>query len=335
MSYRQLRAALPLVLGLLSACTPAETPPPSPPPEPPPAPPEHVPPPEAETTSKTATPEDLGIQILSKVGFKTPESVLYDPAQDVYFVSNINGTPLEVDGNGFIAKVTPTGEVTLDFIAGGKNGVKLNAPKGMAISAGLLYVADIDTVRTFDSTTGAPKGDIPIAGASFLNDIAEGLDGSLYVSDSALDKSFASTGKDAIYKLVKGKPKKLVANKKLAGPNGLLAAEGGVWVVTFGSGELYFVDDKGKQDRVQKLPKGSNDGIVQTKSGSLLVSSWEGAAVFAGDPGGEFVELMTGLTSPADIGYDSKRNRLLVPLFQKDEVVFQDLSKLGAASAKK
>ena len=35
-------------------------------------------------------------------GFLTPESVKWDSAQDVYFVSNINGAPSAKDGNGYI-----------------------------------------------------------------------------------------------------------------------------------------------------------------------------------------------------------------------------------------
>jgi hypothetical protein len=81
-------------------------------------------------------------------GWQTPESVLYDAESDVYLVSNINGTPLEADDNGFISKVTPDGKITeLKWIDGAKDTIKLNAPKGMAISGGVLYVADIDTLH--------------------------------------------------------------------------------------------------------------------------------------------------------------------------------------------
>ena len=108
-------------------------------------------------------------------GLATPESVLYDADGDRYLVSNINGKPYEKDGNGFISVLSPEGQVTtLKWIEGGKNKVKLDAPKGMAIAKGVLYVADITVVRTFDAKTGAPKGDIAIPGASFLNDIAVG-----------------------------------------------------------------------------------------------------------------------------------------------------------------
>ena len=38
---------------------------------------------------------------------KTPESVPYEPNENVLFVSNIDGKPDEKDGQGFISKVSP------------------------------------------------------------------------------------------------------------------------------------------------------------------------------------------------------------------------------------
>jgi hypothetical protein len=65
---------------------------------------------------------------------KTPESVRYDADLDAYFVSNINGNPSQKDGNGFIARVDAANTSTVTMLAqGGKGGVTLNAPKGMAI----------------------------------------------------------------------------------------------------------------------------------------------------------------------------------------------------------
>src|SRR5882762_3186785 len=50
-------------------------------------------------------------------GFLTPESVLHDPVQDIYVVSNINGGPTTKDNNGFISRVRPDGAVeNLKFI---------------------------------------------------------------------------------------------------------------------------------------------------------------------------------------------------------------------------
>ncbi|MHC4781133.1 MAG: SMP-30/gluconolactonase/LRE family protein, partial [Planctomycetota bacterium] len=61
---------------------------------------------------------------LSDVGFATPESALHDAAGDVYLVANINGSAAEHDGNGFISRVSPFGEVQdLKWIDGGAPGV--------------------------------------------------------------------------------------------------------------------------------------------------------------------------------------------------------------------
>ena len=78
----------------------------------------------------------VATKVLSVEGFLTPESVFHDSAQDIYFVSNINGSPTAKDNNGFISRLRPDGAVeNLKFIEGGKNGVTLNAPKAWRCSA--------------------------------------------------------------------------------------------------------------------------------------------------------------------------------------------------------
>ncbi len=262
-------------------------------------------------------------------GVMTPESVLYVADQDVYFVSNINGEPLGADDNGFISKIDPeTGKLTeAKWIDGSKDTIKLDAPKGMAIANGKLYVADINVVRTFDPKTGEPKGDIKIDGASFLNDMAVAADGGVYVTDSGLDAKFGPTKTDAIYHIAAdGKVKPLIKDAALAAPNGILEGDkGSVWVVTFGSGEVYAVDAKGKKAAGQKLPKGQLDGIVALDGGEYLISSWEGSAIYRGKPGGEWKPVVENVKSPADIGWDPKRKRILIPIFQGNSVILQPL----------
>ena len=120
-------------------------------------------------------------------GISTPESVLYDEANDRYLVSNINGKPDEADNNGYISEISPEGKMLKEkFIAGGVGKVKLDAPKGTGISGGVLYVSDITAVRMFDLKTGAPKGEVRVPGATFLNDIAVAKDGRIFVSDSGI-----------------------------------------------------------------------------------------------------------------------------------------------------
>ena len=260
-------------------------------------------------------------------GLQTPESVLYDAASDSYLVSNINGAPLDKDNNGYIAELSPDGKKLTRLVEGGKNGVTLNAPKGSAVKDGVLYVADIDVVRMFERKTGAPKGEIAIPGVSFLNDVALGPDGMIYVSDSGLSPSFQPTGTDAIYKIQTGAAptvSALVKSPDLHGPNGLLVTKDAVHVVVFGAAELQTYDLQGQKKGVSTLPGGGLDGIVALGA-DVLVSSWGGKAVYRGQPGGTFTPVVSTLEAPADIGYDTKRGRLLVPRFTGHAVEGWDL----------
>ncbi len=278
--------------------------------------------------SASAAPIDAGPKgptaVFSIRGFQTPECVLYDPDGDRYLVSNINGKPTEADNNGFLSVVSPEGKITIEkWIEGGKNKVTLNAPKGLGILGGVLYVADLDTVRMFDVKTGAPKGDIKLAGATFANDVAIGMDGKVYVSDSGLKQNakgdFEPTGTDAVFTIDKGKATPLAKDKELGKPNGLVLGPTGLFVVTFGTGELYRLDDKGKKHDAIKLPKGSLDGVVLVGD-SLFISSWDASAVYKGKPAGPFEVVIANVKAPADIGYDTKRGRVLVPLFMDNAI---------------
>jgi sugar lactone lactonase YvrE len=258
-----------------------------------------------------------------KEGIATPESVLYDEKNDEYLVSNINGSPLMKDNNGYISVVSPEGKVlTQKFIAGGEKGVTLNAPKGTAILNDVLYVADIDTVRMFDRKTGKPKGEVAVPGATFINDLYA-HDGKVYVTDTGMKqgaKDFEPSDADAVYAIEKGKLVTLVKAKDLGHPNGVFANKAGIWVVNFGNNELWQVDVKGKKKgAVTTLPKGSLDGIFEA-DGDLYISSWEASAIYKGKPGGEFSVALSDQKAPADIGYDSKRKRILVPHFMDNSV---------------
>jgi SMP-30/Gluconolactonase/LRE-like region len=283
----------------------------------------------AAGSGAAAAPADKRV-VIKDAGFLTPESVLHDAAADVYLVANINGEPAGADDNGFISKVSPDGKVAeLKWIDGSKPDVKLDAPKGMAISGDILWVADITVVRKFDAKTGAPKGEVKVPGASFLNDVAAAEGGGVYVGDTGVNAKFEPTGTDAVYHIGKdGKVKPLVKAKDLGGPNGLAFANGSVWVNTFGSGELYEVTmkgDKGEKKPGVKLPKGQLDGLVVKDDGELLISSWEGKAVYAGKPGGEWKAILSDVEAPADIGWDSKRKVLLVPQFTGNALILLPL----------
>jgi hypothetical protein len=265
--------------------------------------------------------------VIEKAGFATPESVLHDKSADVYLVSNINGSPFAADDNGFISQLAPTGEVSsLKWIDGAKGDVTLNAPKGMGIANGVLYVADIDHVRMFDAATGAAKGAVKIEGATFLNDIATGPDNTVYVSDSGFNDGFKPSGTDAVYQITAdGKSKVVMKDESLGHPNGLLVKGSDIIVVTFGSGEIYSISAGAKRSAGAKPEKGSLDGVVAFDGEDVLISSWAGETIYQGPMAGPFTAIASGLPAPADIGWDGKRRHLLVPLFKANVVQIHKL----------
>jgi glucose/arabinose dehydrogenase len=328
-----------LIVGLFPACganePTAQTPPvaaasaPVMSPAPPPS--EPAPPPAASSAAATPAPAPAArpepVLSIKEAGFATPESVLYDAKNDVYLVTNINGSPSAADNNGFVSRVTPDGKVELKWIEAGKKGVKLDAPKGSAAVGDTLYVADITRVRMFDMKSGKPKGEIALPGATFANDVAAGPDGKVYVSDSGIkidDKGMTATKSDAVYVIEKGKAKVLAKGEDLGQPNGLWVSGDKVWVVSLGSGELYSLDNAGKKMDAQKLPKGHLDGLIGIGD-DFLITSHEAHAIYRGKPGGTFEVAIGDFKAPADIGYDTKRSRVLVPDIQESTVEAYEL----------
>ena len=296
-----------------------------------------TPPPAAPADAAPAAPETPKPVRIEGVELATPESAYYDDDFDQVLVSNINGTPFEADDNGFISKVTPDGKIAeLKWIDGAAEKVTLNAPKGMAISSGTLYVADVNVVRKFDAVTGAPKGEVKVKGATFLNDVvAHG--GVVYVSDSGLkagEEGFEPSGTDAVYAIdSKDKITKILSGDELGRPNGLAVVGDELYMVGFGNKELSRIDPAGKKrEVVAELPHGANDGLVATRDGRLVVSSWECQCLVAGPPSGPFEVVARDLKSPADIGWDSKRERAIVPHFEESALSFVPLVPGGAAA---
>jgi hypothetical protein len=270
---------------------------------------------------------------IADAGFMTPESVLHDTIADVYLVSNINGAPTGEDDNGFISRVTPDGEVeNLKWIDGEDPSFTLDAPKGMAISGDTLFIADIDCVRMFHRVTGAHEGVLCLEGVTFLNDVAVGPEGSLFVTDSGLQDDgaggLAPSGTDAVYRYPLAENLQgatLAKGADLGGPNGIAISTRGIFVVTFGSGEILRFTARGEKTQVVRPSDRQLDGIVFLPDGGFLFSSWGESAVFRVGADGATTRVVENVASPADIGYDHRRNRVLIPLFTEDRVVIREI----------
>jgi sugar lactone lactonase YvrE len=281
---------------------------------------------EQPATDQAAAPVDTAMVVTD--AFRTPESILYDGQLDAYLVSNINGAPAAKDDNGFISRVGTDGRVIeLHWIDGASDNVTLHAPKGMGIKGDTLFVADVDEVRLFDRTTGAPLGSRPVRGATFLNDLAVGPDGTVYVTDSGMRPDFTSSGSDALWRFdAGGRPVRVAAGPDLGRPNGIVVDSADVLVVTFGSSAVYRVEATGARTPLPTPPGGGFDGLVRTVDGTLFVSSWNDSSISRLAPGDTaWTRVVTGIVSPADIGLDTRRGRLLIPVFQGDRLEIRPL----------
>ena len=268
-------------------------------------------------------------------GFSTPESVKYDPQQDVYFVTNIDGNPSAKDNKAFIVKVEAgnIGAFT-KFVEAGINGVELNAPKGMAIVGDTLWVADIDVVRGFQRYTGQPVATVEVPNAVFLNDIAaDPSSGALYVTDTGIrfgaDGSVSQPGPGRIYKIAGGKATVAASGPSLARPNGITwdVKNSGFVVAPFGGKTIgTWREGDASPTRLADGP-GEFDGIEEHPDGRLFVSSWADSSVYMFDAG-MLHKVVSGVDAPADIGIDTKRNRLIVPRFNKNTIEYYPIEGL-------
>jgi len=287
-------------------------------------------------------------QTIVVTGFDTPESVVHDHVADVYLVSNVGaGDPGALDHNGFISRVSPNGIVLqLKWIQDGVNGAVLNGPKGIAIRGNVLYVSDIDTLREFDRVTGSPLAAISIPNPFtptplFLNDVAVADDGTVFLSDNA---------NGALFKVdPNGNPSVISTSPSLDFPNGVLADGGDnnvLWVTWIGN-QILRTNPSGKIKVVATIPAPDVsslglppntlllDGFVRLPDGSFLVSSWVTGHVYQISDDGEKIKVIASFVSffdnpnnpdgPADINVDLNRHRLLVPLFDVNELVIQPL----------
>jgi len=276
----------------------------------------------ASASAPTAT------KVVTVQGLLAPESVLHDSAQDIYFVSNINGSPMAKDNNGFISRVRPDGAVeNLKFIEGGRNGVTLNAPKGLALEGDTLWVADIDAVRAFEAKTGAPIDTVSLSklGAVFLNDIAVGLTGALYITDTGIRfddvGNVLHPGPDRVFRVGPDRAvTQVLRGDTLGRPNGIAVDPVGkrFIIVEFGGRYVLAWKPGDKAPGVVAKGPGGFDGVV-VAGGRILVSSWADSSVSAYETGQE-VKLISGIPGPADIGYDAKRNRVLIPVLPGNRV---------------
>jgi sugar lactone lactonase YvrE len=281
----------------------------------------------ASADTAAATPAAATAPPATVTGFSHPESIRYDAEDDVWYVSNINGDPSAKDGNGFISRLKGDGTVdSLHFIEGGRNGITLNGPKGMAIVGDTLWVADIDAIRSFNRKSGAPLTSIDLKGkAKFLNDAVAAPDG-VYITDSGFGPNFSHSGPDQVFRVAGGKATVALSNKALAAPNGIAwDSAGGRFLIGPFAGKTIQAWEPG-QSKLKAVAEtqGQVDGLEVLSGGRVLYTSWTDSTLNLLE-NSKVAPEAGKLPSPADIGIDTKRSRVAIPLLMEDRVEFRPL----------
>lgn len=235
----------------------------------------------------------------------TAESVIYNPDNDLIYVSCINGNPSEKDGKGFISVLTSAGEIkTLEWIKG------LNAPKGLGIHSGKLYVADIDHLVEIDIKNSKILNKYEAPGAQFLNDVTTTPDGKIFVSDMMTKK---------IHLLKDGKFSVWLHSETFNRPNGLFSENGKLYV---GDHEIFEIEIATKEIKSIIKDAGGVDGLEKTHEGDFIFSHWAGRIFL--QKGNQTIKLMDTSEqniNTADIDYAIKLQLVLVPTFFDNRVI--------------
>ncbi|HET7811664.1 MAG TPA: hypothetical protein VFL16_13925 [Steroidobacteraceae bacterium] len=245
----------------------------------------------------------------SDARLKTPESVRFDAARKVLYVSNIDGEPWAADGKGSIAKVGLDGKViAAEWVKG------LDCPKGLALSddGETLYAADAGGIVSIDVKTATIMSKVAIPDSQQLNDLVNDH-GTLYVSDSKGRKIYEVQGHNVSVWL---------DEKVLKGPNGLFIHNGAMYVLDDNS--LSRVEPDKSLKRIAEGMQGGVDGLENvTGSDDFTVTAWGGAVWYVGADGSKDLVFdgKTDKINTADTGWDPATKTLYVPTFFRNTVI--------------
>jgi len=271
---------------------------------------------EEEVTDSSPEPSGLTQVWSTDPTLATPESALYYAAEEIIFVSNLGagGGPTDVDGNGFISKVSLDGKVLqLKWATG------MDSPKGMAIFGDKLFVADIQHVRAIDLADGSITSSWQLDSVIMFNDITVAPDGTIYISDSR---------GGGIYKMQGDDISLFLSPDKLREPNGVLAAGDFLYIGSVADSTLYKSDLLTHELTSVASGMGRTDGVEINEAGEFLVSDWRGR-LFRVAQNGEVTLLLNTMgekINTADIDYVQQKGWILVPTFYDNRLVAYKVS---------
>lgn len=275
--------------------------------------------------------ESVSFVEVADVGLQGPRAIVYDAIADVYLVSNVNGGPLDEDENGFVSRISPEGEVlSAQWIPSVGSGDVMNGPKGMAIRGDSLFITDIGCIHIANRESGEIVETRCLDDVTSLSGIDVATEGSLFVTDRGfdlVDGQTVSSATDAVYRLTFREDQRgstLAQGVDLNHPTGLAIGPIGILVTTAG-GELIRFTPSGERTDLVATAGQVFEGVVFVADGGFAYSSSSDSSVYLVDGSGSVGTLIDGIGVPGDLGYDSSRNRVLIPLSEENRLLFVPL----------
>jgi sugar lactone lactonase YvrE len=238
-----------------------------------------------------------------------PESVAVGP-DGAWYVSSFG--KFDNGADGAVYRVNPDDGRPEVYATG------LEDPCGVLFMGSALWVADRKGV--YRVTQGKAELVFPAKvfprELHFLNDLAAGPQGSLYVSDTG-DSTASDRG--AVFQLREGKRPTVVPGsdtvRAQSSVNGLFRTAGdSLFAVGYRTGVLSASDGRGRWKELAR-GLGSPDGIDAAPAGGFYISDNVGGDLFLVGPGpsAKPAKIASGLQAPADLVVDRKRGLLVVP----------------------
>ena len=226
------------------------------------------------------------------------ESICFDSAHDLYYVSN--GKAYQPGVEGFISRFSAQGDVLETHWID-----SLQRPTGMAVKGDTLFVADVDRLLAIDIEKGkivqSYPSPIPNSG---LNDVAISEAGDIYLSASFIHAIMKREGDSLVLWMQD--------EKMLEYANGLYISDGNLWVAGM---QLSQVELETQKMKKVELPEGVQDfdGIYVGPNHELFLSTVENSALWFTDSRGGAKKLIDGQEHYlGDFHYEA-RGKLFIP----------------------
>jgi sugar lactone lactonase YvrE len=190
---------------------------------------------------------------------------------------------------------------------------------------GSLYVADIDTIRWFDMSSGEPRGAVPVDGATSFNDIEVAEDGTIYATQTG---TMDGTVPQRVYRIgADGRQSIFLEGDAINRPNGIaFDPDGNIVIVNIGDDSVLTFSSDGELLRTEHSADPGSDGLVILPDGTKYVSSVRQGTISRIVVGKPAERIASGIPSAASICHDPSRNRLIVPMNNGNAIAFVDLS---------